>query len=161
MAIVTTRPVETSEDNAFLFDLYAAGRAEEMNSLVDWTDEKKQSFLLSQFQARRSHYGKSYPDSQIHIIICDKDLAGSLWVDWSQGKLHILDLAILPLHQGQGLGSQLLDQLTREADRRNIVSEIATHLHNVGAQRLYEQFDFVKTNKTDTHIFYCREPKSR
>lgn len=57
--------------------------------------------------------------------------------------VNLHDLAVLPQHQGQGIGAALLEAVAAEATRRGcckVTLEVLTHNH--GAQRLYERQGF-------------------
>lgn len=59
----------------------------------------------------------------------------------------LLALAVLPLHQGHGIGTRLLEHVIEVAERVAPSSQIPSLRltvaeHNVGAQRLYERYGF-------------------
>jgi len=56
------------QDEWFLFQVYAATRADEM-ALVPWTAEQQQAFLHMQFNAQRQSYALDYPDAAWQIIV--------------------------------------------------------------------------------------------
>jgi [ribosomal protein S18]-alanine N-acetyltransferase len=60
-------------------------------------------------------------------------------------EAHILNIAVLPARQGQGIGSHLLAKLmsiAKDAQAKRIFLEV--RVSNVNAQRLYERTGFVK-----------------
>ncbi len=54
----------------------------------------------------------------------------------------IVDLALLPDFRGWGIGSQILDDLARQADRSRRSLSIHVEAFNTTARRLYERFGF-------------------
>ncbi len=58
---------KTEADRPFLTALYASTRTQEM-AIVPWSDEQKQAFLLSQFDAQTSHYDQYYDGADFLII---------------------------------------------------------------------------------------------
>jgi ribosomal protein S18 acetylase RimI-like enzyme len=111
--IVTLRPAGP-EDEAFLFEVYAGGRTQEM-LLVPWTDEEKQNFLRFQFQAQQKHYQNEFPNAQHHIILSNGKRVGRLYVDRRKSEIRILDVTMLPAERGKGVGTKLMRDLLAEA----------------------------------------------
>jgi hypothetical protein len=64
-----------AEDEAFLFELYASTRADEM-ALVGWDKAQQESFLRMQFNAQRSSYASQFPTADYRIIVHDGRMAG-------------------------------------------------------------------------------------
>ena len=58
-ATITLRPAGP-DDYDFLVEVYGSTRAEEL-ALVPWTNEQRDAFIRSQFNAQQEHYRKTYP----------------------------------------------------------------------------------------------------
>jgi len=110
---ITLRPV-TESDEEFLLAVYASTRAEEMER-VPWTAEQKDAFVRMQFAAQKSHYAAEYPRASHDVICVDGTPVGRIYLDRDAGKLHILDITVLPQRRNAGIGSFLLRQLLQEA----------------------------------------------
>ena len=110
---ITLRPVKESDDE-FLLTVYASTRAEEMER-VPWTAEQKDAFVRMQFAAQKSHYAAEYPRASHDMICADGTPVGRIYLDRDAGRLHILDITVLPQHRNAGIGSFLLRQLLQEA----------------------------------------------
>ena len=110
---ITLRPV-TESDEEFLLAVYASTRAEEMER-VPWTAEQKDAFVRMQFAAQKSHYATEYPRASHDVICADGTPVGRIYLDRDAGRLHILDITVLPQHRNAGIGSFLLRQLLQEA----------------------------------------------
>jgi ribosomal protein S18 acetylase RimI-like enzyme len=67
-------------------------------------------------------------------------VAGRLWLDEGDDRLHILDIALLPAWRGRGLGTRCLQALAEAAGQRPL--SIHVEIHNP-ARRLYERLGFV------------------
>lgn len=113
MAGVALRP-EREDDLAFLYRLYASTRAEEM-ALVDWSAAEKEAFLRMQFNAQRTHYLRHYPASRFDVIEQAGVAIGRLYVARRADDIRIIDIALMPEHQGHGLGGRLVRALIDEA----------------------------------------------
>jgi ribosomal protein S18 acetylase RimI-like enzyme len=108
----------TAEDDAFLRQVYACTRAEEM-AMVPWTDEQREAFLRFQFDAQDSYYRSQYPEASYQIILSDEAALGRLYVYRSPTDIRILDITILPEHRAAGLGTSLIRVLQAEAEQSN------------------------------------------
>ncbi len=65
----------------------------------------------------------------------------SLWEDEKQGL--ILDFFVAVNYQDKGVGSKLLEELTKNADNKGIVElHVSTQENNVKARRLYGKYGF-------------------
>ena len=110
---LTLRPV-APEDDAFLFDVYAGTRLEEL-AQVPWDDAQKKAFLTFQFKAQHQHYQSEFANAAFHVILDEGTPVGRLYVDRRADEIRILDIALLPRHRGRGIGSALLGDLLAEA----------------------------------------------
>ena len=110
---LTLRPL-TSEDPPFLFQVYAAARSPELEQ-VPWDAAQKETFLTFQFNAQHQHYQTEFPRADFSVILEAGVPVGRLYVDRRADEIRILDLALLPEHQGRGLGRALLEALLAEA----------------------------------------------
>jgi ribosomal protein S18 acetylase RimI-like enzyme len=61
-------------------------------------------------------------------------------------EAHLARLAVLPQHQGQGVGAALIYDLIERFSRRGIYSiTVNTQLTNIHSQRLYHRLGFERT----------------
>ena len=122
-------------DEAFLRDVYASTRVEEL-ALVDWTEPQKAAFVDMQFRAQHDYYRERFPDAAYNVILCDGRPAGRLYVDRSPEEIRIVDIALLPAHCRHGIGATLVGDLQREAARSRKPLRIHVERFNP-ALRLY------------------------
>jgi hypothetical protein len=64
---LTLRPIGP-DDEAFLREVYAGTRADEL-ALVDWGSEEKRAFLRMQFDAQRAHYEEHYAGASFDVVL--------------------------------------------------------------------------------------------
>jgi|SRR5689334_12755180 len=145
VAAFTLRPVQET-DEELLLEIYASTRADEM-ALVPWDAATKNAFLSSQFSAQRNHYLKYFPHAAHHMILVDEQAVGRLYVDRSQEKIHILDATLLPQWRGQGIGTQILLDLMKEAAYKNQICSIYVESFN-RSLGLFQRLGFVKTDES-------------
>lgn len=133
------RPV-TSSDASFLAEVYASTRMEEL-AVTGWTDGEKTSFCQFQFEAQDAHYREHYPTAVYQVIEEDGRPVGRLYVDRWKEEIRIMDIALLPLHRGKGVGTRLLGNLQEEAASSG--RKLTIHVERLNpALRLYERLGF-------------------
>jgi len=142
------RPAEPA-DWEFLFRVYASTRAEEL-SLVPWSEEQREGFLRAQFSAQDRCYRENYPGAEFCIILVDDLPAGRLYLHRRADELRIMDVALLPEYQRQGIGTCLLRRILDQAVANQIRVTIHVEIFNP-ARGLYERLGFAKRT---THGVY-------
>ncbi len=136
---IRLRPAN-AEDEAFLVDLYASTREDEL-ALTGWSEEQKMQFCRHQFEAQATHYQKHYPTAEYSVIERDGVAIGRLYVDRWMKELRIMDIALLPRHRAMGIGTLLLRGLQEEA--RTAGKTLSIHVEKFNpALLLYERLGF-------------------
>lgn len=128
-------------DDAFLYELYASTRAEEM-AATGWTPAQQQAFLRQQYATRRAAYRTSFPKAEHFIVSLDGKKIGTLMLHHAANEIRLVDLALIPSHRGAGQGSLLLNALLAEAHK----ARKPVHLHVLTRSRafhLYSRLGFV------------------
>lgn len=144
------RPAEI-EDEAFLFELYASTREEEI-SAWGWDEAQKQAFLGLQFRGQQQHYRLAYEGADHHIIMIDSQSAGRLMVLRTEKEIRLVDISLLFEHQGKGIGTVLIRDLQREASESG--KPVRLHVERFNrAARFYERLGFVVIEDRGTHFF--------
>jgi len=150
-----------SDDDEFLYRVYAGTRAEELAPL-GWSDAQLEAFLRMQHAAQRSDYWLNYDTARFHVITCDGVDAGRLYVQRRDDELCIVDIALLAQYRGRGIGSRLLSELQTEADDNDLVMRIHVE-HGNPAQHLYLRHGFVFCDEAGGSIYRLMErlPRNR
>ena len=145
--------IATSQDIAFLQDVYASTRAEEL-AQVPWTDAQKKAFTDQQFTAQDIHYRRHYPTAKFQIIEKDGRGAGRLYVDHWAHEIRIMDIALLPAYRRKGIGTALIRELQETA--RSDSKSLSIHVEKFNpALRLYERLGF--RPKEDKGVYLLME----
>ena len=134
------RRAANADDEPFLYDLYSATREEEVSA---WglSAEQRESFLKLQFTARQRHYDIAFAGAEDRIILIDERPAGRILVFRSELEIRLVDIALLPEHQGRGAGAFLLKELIEEA--RTAAKSLTLHVGKLNpAVRLYQRLGF-------------------
>ena len=130
----------TPDDNAFLLDVYASTRLDELAG-TGWDDNQKRAFIQMQFLARE----RIYPQVDSKIILVDGQPAGRMLVDRNETAVLLRDIALLPAYRNAGIGSRLIQDLMKEAAAAGKPVELHV-LSTSPAVRLYERLGFRRTS---------------
>jgi len=136
-------------DASFLFAVYAGTRVEEM-ALVPWTEEQRQSFLRMQFDAQRAHYQEQFPEAEYKVIMAKEKPVGRLYITRDPELIQILDIAVLPEHRRQGVGSALIRELKGEAESAGKC--IRVYVDSANSLRLFERLGFTKIEEEGLNL---------
>lgn len=127
-------------DDAFLFELYASTRAEEL-AAWGWSAAQQEPFLRMQWLAQKRGYEARYPSEGHCILEHEGRPVGRLWVFRGEHELRLVDVTLLPAYRGSGLGASVLRTLQEEAAAAG--KPLRLHvLRNNPALRLYTRLGF-------------------
>ena len=152
---VTLRPVFPA-DEAFLLDVYAGTRADEL-ALVPWGEEQRQTFVSMQFAAQQEHYRKIYPEASHDIILSAGRPVGRLYIARKEQEIRIIDIVLLPQERNAGVGSYLIRGLLDEAARSGKPLRVFVESFNPSL-RLFERLGFYRTDQNGMHILMQWDP---
>jgi ribosomal protein S18 acetylase RimI-like enzyme len=127
-------------DAELLYRIYASTREDEL-AVVPWDAAQKEAFLRMQFAAQDRYYHANFPDASYDLIVSGDEVLGRLYVDRGEAAWLVLDLALLPGHRGQGIGTQLLTEVLAEAGAASKPVQMHVEQFNP-AQRLYDRLGF-------------------
>lgn len=124
-----------------LLRVYRSTREEELAMVVDWTDEQKDAFVRSQFEAQHAWYRDHYGGAQFDVILVDGVPAGRLYVHRRDREIRLVDITLLPEFRAGGVGTSLLRDLLAEGETAGKPVTIHVEVFNP-AMRLYERLGF-------------------
>ncbi|HEV2882784.1 MAG TPA: GNAT family N-acetyltransferase [Pyrinomonadaceae bacterium] len=153
---VRLRPVEP-DDEEFLLRVYGTSRADEL-ALVPWDEERKLAFVRSQFEAQYAQYSERFPDAEYDVILYRGRPAGRLWIGRTAEQIRLLDIAILPEFQNQGIGATLLKSLLAESEQCGLPLRHMVFKLNAAALRFYQRFGFSQIDDVGAYIHMERRP---
>ena len=139
---------EQPKDEAFLFELYASTRQEELDAW-GWPPEMRRAFLTMQFKASQGLH-HAFPNAEFQIVMLDGLNAGRMVVHRTREALHLLDIALLPQHRHAGIGTALMQRIFGEA----AATQKPLRLHVLKgnrAEQFYRKLGFVQTGETELH----------
>lgn len=153
------RPV-TNDDQGLLEQIYASTRADELAS-TGWSPMLQASFVKSQFMAQHLHYRQHFAQGNFQLIelelpnlssqgkddqpevglLAKRICVGRLYWTWLVAELRLIDIALLPPFQRQGLGSQLVLHLQQLAAAQGLPMSLHVAINNP-AINLYQRLGF-------------------
>lgn len=128
-------------DEAFLLELYAQTRAEE---LARWRLDALQCevFVQMQFRARQMSYRTAYPLAKDEIVCTAAGVpVGRVLVNRTQEGMSLVDIAIVAERQRQGFGTRVIRTLQHECAARDWEMRLQV-LKGSPAERLYQRLGF-------------------
>jgi GNAT superfamily N-acetyltransferase len=132
----------TKEDDPFLLAVYESTRDAEL-SQAQWPEAQREGFVRWQFDMQRREYDTRFPDACYELILINDEPAGRIWVGEDPRQIRLLDIALLPQFQKRGIGTVLLRELMKEAERAGKVLRHMVFVLNNDAHRFYERLGFV------------------
>lgn len=136
---ISYRPM-TDADLAFVAELYASTRREEI-AVTGWPAEVQEAFLRQQHEAQHRHYSLHHSDAEWLIVERAGQAIGRLYLRDDPAGLHVLDISLMPVSRGQGIGGAILADILDEARERRKGVSIFVEKNNP-ARRLYERLGF-------------------
>ncbi|WP_419661039.1 putative GCN5-related N-acetyltransferase [Desulfosarcina variabilis str. Montpellier] len=94
------------------------------------------------------------------IIFFGNEPCGYFSLSIIQGKIHLVNFAILPEHQSKGIGGLVIEKLKERSNKSKKPLSIGTFKTNLDAQRFYEKHELKRCGETDTHFIYEWPEKS-
>jgi ribosomal protein S18 acetylase RimI-like enzyme len=150
--MITLRPI-TAKDEAFLSQVYASTRADEM-ALLDWSETEKAAFLQMQFEAQHSYYMEHFNQASFDLILLNGEPVGRLYLDRREDEIRIIDIALLTEHRRQGIGGRLLKEILAEGETTGLPVRIHVERYNP-ALHLYYRLGFQQIG--DEGVYYLME----
>jgi ribosomal protein S18 acetylase RimI-like enzyme len=155
---VAFRPI-TSQDEEFLYRVYASSREEEL-AQVAWGASEKEAFLRMQFSLQHKYYREVFSAASFLIIELERLPIGRLYIDRTTDEIHIIDIALLPEHRGRGIGTSLLKAILAEAAANNLPATIYVERFN-RAQNLYRRLGFATVSESEVYLLMECKPAQK
>ncbi|HSX59026.1 MAG TPA: GNAT family N-acetyltransferase [Tahibacter sp.] len=131
---------EQDADTAFVCELYASTRWQEMAQTA-WDDDAKRAFLYKQFELQRDHYRKNYVGAEFLVVRQHGQPIGRIYLFASAREIRLMDVALVDVKRGQGLGRAMIEGLMKLA--REDAADITLHVEpNNPALQLYRRLGF-------------------
>jgi len=130
----------TSNDRDFLWEVHRTALRPSVEATWGW-DETFQE-----------HYFAEHFTTTDRFIVCvDGVDAGVLQFTVKEDHLFLASIALLPEHQGRGLGTDIVNMVLEEGRRRNLPVRLQVLKVN-RAKKLYERLGFEPYGESETHV---------
>jgi GNAT superfamily N-acetyltransferase len=139
---VHLRPA-TSADKTFLETLFFEVHVDEFR-LMGLPEPELKALLQLQLRAQRMGYAKDFADAKDSIIVTGDEAPnaiGRLLVAYRRDVNHLVDIALVPSHRGQGIGTVLIAKLLDHSTRQGISVRLHVRPGNP-AFHLYSRLGF-------------------
>ncbi|MEX3928873.1 GNAT family N-acetyltransferase [Paraburkholderia sp. BR10936] len=133
----------TPADEPFLFALRKATMTEHLERAGESTDEH------THWERLRYRYGDAY------VICCGSEKLGLFKFFRDVDEWTIVQIQILPEHQGRGIAAHLLGEFLSHADDAHVPVKLSV-LKGNRAISLYQRFGFHVVDATDTSLLMRR-----
>jgi ribosomal protein S18 acetylase RimI-like enzyme len=161
----TLRPA-TNDDFEFLLRLRAAALGPYVAHIWGWNDDDQRQRFARAFDP--AHYqivhqgealgGEALGGEALGGEALGGEALGAIEVEQREHETHLVNIALLPRHQGKGVGAALIRSVIARADADNVPVTLQVFKINP-ARHLYERLGFVVTGETATH-YQMRRPVS-
>lgn len=132
--------IATPEDYGFLYVLHCATMHDYIEATWGWDEAWQQSYFQEHFRCETNQ-----------IIVLDGHNIGRVEVDYREDGVHIGNIQILPEHQNKGIGSLIILNIIRQAQRHERPVTLQVLKVNP-ARRFYERLGFVVEGEDDAHF---------
>lgn len=139
---------ETEEDEAFAVELYRVVRRD--REFVNASIDQQRAFIRFERDVQRQTMEAVCPTARSQIVVVDNAPAGELIVDRTPECIRLIEIALLPSLQRQGIGSEILRGLCDEAAARHVPLCLRVAVENTTARAFYARHGFVQTD-VDAH----------
>lgn len=147
---VTLRPI-ISEDDLFLYEVYASTRREEV-AAWGWDEAQQEVFLKMQLRGRDQSYRLQEQQLEDQIILFEDRHAGRLIVSRAGSWIRLVDITLLPQYRGRGIGTFLIEQLCGKAAECGGIVQLEVSKVNTAAARLYRRLEFAPTGENELYM---------
>lgn len=117
----------------------------------------EQQFGFWDHPEQQRQFSDKWAQGQYQIICLEGAAVGVLWVAFETEQVFINEILIVPERQGLGIGTQLVRDVLREADARDLPVRLRALIRN-RARALYERLGFTVDAVTATHFLMTWTP---
>jgi len=110
----TERRPATSDDEAYLFELFRSERAAQFAPL-GLPPAQLDTLQRMQFEAREKQYRAQYPDADFDVVLHNRIPAGFFYAQAGPDEFVLIDILIHPAHRGKGIATELVNAMLASA----------------------------------------------
>jgi ribosomal protein S18 acetylase RimI-like enzyme len=153
--MIQLRPAK-EKDGPFIEEVYGSTREEELR-LTNWPEQQKKAFIIMQSMAQLAEYKKNYPGAVFQIILYKKQRVGRFYTWENDNGIRLIDITLLPLFRGKGIGTHLLQELIKKSNK--VQKKISLHVEPGNpALQLYRRLGFIHIKNNGRYYYMERNP---
>lgn len=99
----------------------------------------------------RRHFSACMEHGHISVIEVGGERVGMIQLLEHADALEVAEVQIDPIHQGRGIGTDVLRSVISQAETHGRPVRLKVGLQNKGAIRLYERIGFAVVGQSETH----------
>lgn len=135
----------SAEDEPFVRRLFHAVRAPDF-AAAGLPQAAVDMLLEQQFRAQATGYAAQFPGAVSLIVQHRDEPVGRLMLLAGDAGWHLIDILLLPSTRGRGIGTDVIEAITRAATEAGAHEvTLSVLFSNAGARRLYGRLGFVET----------------
>lgn len=146
---VRIRPAN-DRDRAFLYVVFESTRAQEF-AYAGWSAEQIAALLADQFSMQDRYYRQHYPHCRFDVIMLGENPIGRLYHHWGGSEARLVDIALLPVHRGTGIGTRLMRAFVARAAAREMPVVLYVEMNNP-VRGLYRRLGFEPTGENGIYM---------
>lgn len=150
--------LQAGTDDGFMRALFVTRRWEEVRAAPGWTDAQRVAFLHAQAELQQRHYALHYRAAEFLLLEHQGQPIGRLCLQVDASEVRVVDIALLPAWQGNGLGSTLLAAVLALADGQHTPCALSVEPFNP-ARRLYARLGFEVVGEQGLYLHMQRPLK--
>ena len=139
------------KDRNFIEQVFKSTREPELKQ-TNWSNLQKESFILMQSVAQEADYKTSFPHLEKKLILYKNKQAGRLYLSETSSHLRLVDISLLPQFRGKGIGTTILSQLIKRAEKSKRILCLHVRKEN-RAMSLYIKSGFIIINSTGDYHY--------
>lgn len=141
----------SSDDEAFLYELYADRRAMELAGL-GWPEAATRRFLDLQFRAQQQGYGAAFPAADHWVVMEAGAPVGRLVVDRGADRHLVVDMVLLARCRGRGIGTALMRAVLDDAAEAGVPVRLTAAASEPRLVGWYERLGFRVVERGDLAV---------
>lgn len=141
---------EQDADEPFLLELYRSLHQEA--DFAGCSFEQQREIVAFERNIQNQTIEAVFPTAKASILVVDGEPAGEIIVDRTPSSMRLIEIAIVPWLQQQGIGGDLVRHLCKEAADRHVPLDLRVAVGNVRARRFYARLGFIETDADNLYI---------
>lgn len=137
---ITRRPVRHDEYEWARAAHHSAYRGVVERQFGTWDEERQDRFFSADWEG-----------AEMAILEWDGVPCGYTAVEHRASDIHLRELVVHPDFQGRGIGTLIVQDAMKDAERRQVPVHLGTFLMN-DALHLYHRLGFIEIDRDDTHV---------